>query len=102
FEYKLKDPVTIRKNQSALVPILNADVEAERDALWNRGPGSGRPLRAVWLTNPSSLTLDGGSLTVIDTDAFAGQGLIESLKPGEKRLVSYGSGLAALGTVDTG
>jgi hypothetical protein len=96
FEYKLKQPVTIRKNESALVPILNAPVDAERVSVWNRGAASGRPLRGVWLTNTSGLTLDGGSFTVIDGDAFAGQGLVESLKPGEKRLVSYGADLAVL------
>jgi hypothetical protein len=96
FEYKMKQPVTIRKNESALVPILNTEVDAERVSLWSRGVGSGRPLRGVWLTNSSALTLDGGSFTVVDGDTFAGQGLVESLKPGEKRLVSYGADLAVL------
>jgi hypothetical protein len=96
FEYRLKEPVTIRKNESALVPILNAEVDAERVSIWSRGAGSGRPLRGVWLTNSSTLTLDGGSFSVVDSDAFAGQGLLESLKPGEKRLVSYGADLAVL------
>ena len=96
FEYKLNQPVTIRKNESALVPILNAEVDAERVSLWSRGVGSGRPLRGVWLTNSSTLTLDGGSFSVVDGNTFAGQGLVESLKPGEKRLVSYGADLAVL------
>jgi hypothetical protein len=96
FEYRLTQPVTIRTNQSAMVPILNAKVNAERVSLWNRSTGSGRPLRAVWLTNTSGLTLDGGSLSVIDGNAFAGEGLVEPLKPSEKRLVSYGSDLAVM------
>jgi hypothetical protein len=96
FEYRLAQPVTIRTNQSAMVPILNAKVSAERISLWNRTPGSGRPLRAVWLTNASGLTLDGGSLSVIEANAFAGEGLVDPLKPGEKRLVSYGSDLGVL------
>jgi hypothetical protein len=50
----------------------------------------------VWLTNSSSLTLDGGSFMVIDANAFAGEGLVESMKPGERRLVSYGADLAVL------
>jgi hypothetical protein len=41
------------------------------------------------LTNASGLTLDGGSFTVLDAGAFAGEGLVEPLKPGEKRLLSY-------------
>ena len=89
FEYKLKEPVTIRKNQSALVPILGAEVEAERVSLWNPASGLNRPLRAVWLTNATGVTLDGGSFSVIEGQAFAGEGLIEPLKAGERRLLSY-------------
>jgi hypothetical protein len=98
FEYRIKEPITVRKNQSALVPIVSAEIDAEKVSLWNRAPGSGRPLRAVWLTNASGLTLDGGSMTLIDGDAFAGEGLIEALKPGERRLLSYASDLGT--TVD--
>jgi len=89
FEYRIKEPVTLQKNQSALVPIVSAEIAAEKVALWNRLGGSGRPLRAVWLTNNSGLTLDGGTISVIDANAFAGEGLIEPLKPGERRLLSY-------------
>ncbi len=88
FEYTLKQPVTIRKNQSALVPILGGNVEAERVSLWT--PSSGiRPLRAVWLTNTLGVTLDAGSVSLIDGDAFAGEAMIDALKAGERRLVSY-------------
>ena len=96
FEYRIKEPVTLRKNQSALVPIVSAEISAEKVALWNRGSGSGRPLRAVWLTNGSGLTLDGGSISVIDGNAFAGEGLIASLKPGERRLLSYAADIGVL------
>ena len=94
FEYRLTKPVTIRKNQSALVPILSAPIDAERLSVWRGAPGNGRPWRAVWLTNTTGLTLDGGSFSVIDANAFAGEGLVDPLKPGEKRIVSYGTDLA--------
>ena len=102
FEYKMRQPVTIRRNQSALVPILQAEVDAERISLWSKGAGSGRPLRGVWLTNSSTLTLDSGSFSVIDANAFAGEGLMDSLKPGERRLISYGADLAVLVKADPG
>jgi hypothetical protein len=89
FEYDVKEPVTIRKNQSALVPILQTPITAEKVSLWNPSLGSSRPLRAVWLTNSSSLTLAGGSFSVIEDETFAGEGLLDSIKPGEKRLLSY-------------
>jgi hypothetical protein len=93
FEYKLKDRVTIHKNESALVPILQTHVAAEKVSLWNSSLGSERPLRALWLTNSSALTLDGGSFTVLEDNAFAGEGLTDPIKPNEKRLISYAADL---------
>ena len=92
FEYKLKTPVTIPKNQSALVPILSGEVDAEKVSLWN--PGAGRPLRAVWITNGTGATLDAGTFSVTEADAFAGEGLMNPLKAGERRLLSYAADLA--------
>lgn len=96
FEDRIREPITVRKNQSALVPIVSAEIDAEKVSLWNRAPGNGRPLRAVWLTNGTGLTLDGGSMTLIDGNAFAGEGLIEPLKPGERRLLSYAADLGTM------
>ena len=89
FEYKLKQPVTVRRNQSAMVPVVQHDVAVERVSLWSAARGVAQPLRAVWLTNDTGLTLDGGSLTLVEGGAFAGEGLVEAIKPGEKRFVSY-------------
>jgi hypothetical protein len=94
FEYKLKDRVTIRKNQSALVPILQARIDAEKVSVWN--PSDTSVLRALWLNNTSDLTLDGGTFNVLEGEAFAGEGLMDAIKPGEKRLLSYAADLGVL------
>ncbi len=94
FEYKLKDRVTIRKNQSAMVPILQARIDAEKVSVWN--PSQPSVLRALWINNSSDLTLDGGSFNVLESDAFAGEGLMDPIKPGEKRLLSYAADLGLL------
>jgi hypothetical protein len=99
FEYKLKEKVTIAKNQSAMVPIVHTDIAAEKVSLWNESRGTPRPLRALWLTNSSNLTLDGGSFSVLEDETFAGEGLTDALKPGEKRLLSYAVDLSM--SVDT-
>jgi hypothetical protein len=93
FEYKLQDHVTIRKNESAMVPIVQTEITTEKVSLWNAGLGTPRPLRALWFTNTSSLVLDGGSFNVIEGSAFGGEGLLESIQPGEKRLISYAADL---------
>lgn len=96
FEYKLKDRVTLKKNQSALVPIAQTEIEAEKISLWNGTNGSGRPLRGLWLKNTSPLTFDGGSFSVLENEVFAGEGLTDPIKPGERRLISYATDLGLL------
>lgn len=87
FEYEIAQPVTLRRNQSALVPFLQTNVQAERVTLWNAD--SPVPLRALWLTNSSPLTLDRGSFSVFENGEFAGEGLTDPIHSGEKRLLSY-------------
>lgn len=87
FEYDIKNRVTIGRNQSALVPILQAKLDAEKVTLWNAGEPV--PLRALWLTNNSGLALDAGTFDVMDGATFAGEGLFDTISAGQKRLISY-------------
>jgi hypothetical protein len=100
FEYALKQRISIGKDQSALVPIINKRVAAEKVTLWN--DESQQPLRALWLTNTTGLTLDAGTFNVVEDGAFAGEGLIEPLKPAEKRLLSYAADTAVRVTTADG
>jgi hypothetical protein len=87
FEYALAAPVTIHKNESAMVPILQQELPAEHVTLWSASEPT--PLRAVWLENNSKLTLDSGSFSIFESGEFAGEGLLDPIHPGEKRLLSY-------------
>jgi hypothetical protein len=87
FEYALAQPVTIHKNESAMVPILQQELPAEHVTLWSDKEST--PLRAVWLENKSKLTLDSGSFSIFESGEFAGEGLLDPIHPGEKRLLSY-------------
>ena len=87
FAYNLSDPVTIPRNGSALVPILQTPIATERVTLWS--PSEPVPLRALWITNSSQLTLDRGSFTLVENGNFGGEGLLDTIHPGERRLLSY-------------
>ncbi len=87
FEYNLKQKITIGKNQSALVPILQSPIGAEKVTIWNENSREIR--RALWITNSSGLTLDSGTFNILESDTFAGEGLIETVHPAERRLISY-------------
>ncbi len=96
FEYRIDQPVTVPRDRSALIPILQTRMEGERVSIYNEGNRADRAMGGMLLKNTSALTLEGGALTVIDGDAYAGEALMERLKPGEERLISFALDLGTL------
>ncbi len=88
FEYSFAGPVTIRKNQSAMLPFLQ-DKIAVRKLLIYKGDEGEHPVNAAEVTNTTAKTLDGGPITVYDDGAYAGEALVETFKAGDKRLIGY-------------
>jgi len=88
FEYTIATPVTVRKNESAMLPFLQGKIEARRLLIFSEGP-SRHPLQAAELKNTTGKTLDGGPITVFDANTYAGEALVETVKASDKRLISY-------------
>ncbi len=88
FEYRIAQPVTIRKNESAMLPFLQEAIETRKLLIWS-DRSSEHPTNAAELTNSTGKTLDGGPVTVYDGGAYGGEALMETLKAGDKRLISY-------------
>lgn len=99
FEYRIEQPVTVRRDRSALIPILQTRMEGSRVSVFRESEGRQRPMSGLMLKNTSPLTLEGGALTVIDGDAYAGESLLERLKPNEQRLITFALDLGTLVTV---
>jgi hypothetical protein len=88
FEYRFSEPVTVRKGESAMIPFLQQKISARKLLIYTSA-NPRHPMNAAEITNNTGKTLDGGPLTVFDADIYAGEGLIETLKAGDKRLLSY-------------
>jgi hypothetical protein len=89
FEYRIAHPITIKRNSSALIPILQSLVDGETVSLYNQATREQNPMNALYLSNNTGLTLEGGPMTIIEKDAYAGEALTGRIKPGEKRFITY-------------
>jgi hypothetical protein len=96
FEYRIEQPVTVERDRSALIPILQTKMDGERVAIYNESVRQDRPFSGVMLKNGTNLTLESGSMTVLDGDSYAGEALMERLKPKEDRLISFALDLGTL------
>ena len=88
FEYRIAQPVTIRQNESAMLPFLQQAIDGRKLLIYS-DHSSPHPTNAAELTNSSGKTLDGGPITVYDGGAYGGEALMETLKASDKRLISY-------------
>ena len=89
FEYSFATPVTVKRNESAMLPFLQQTL-GSRKLLIYADHSAANPRNAVELLNSTGKTLDGGPITVYDSGAYAGEALMETLKSSDKRLISYG------------
>jgi len=89
FAYDFTSPVTVKKGESAMLPFLQEKVTARKLLIYSENFGL-HPMDAAEVTNSTGKTLDGGPITVYDTGSYAGEALVETLKAGDKRLISYG------------
>jgi hypothetical protein len=96
FEYQIGQPVTVKRDRSALIPILQTRMEGARVSIFNEAARRNRPMSGMLLKNTSTLTLEDGAMTIIDGNAYAGEALMERLKPAEQRLISFALDLGTL------
>ncbi|HUI58000.1 MAG TPA: hypothetical protein VLY04_23655, partial [Bryobacteraceae bacterium] len=74
--------------ESAMLPFLQQSIEGRKLLIYS-DHSSQHPTNAAELTNSTGKTLDGGPITVYDGGAYGGEALMETLKAGDKRLISY-------------
>jgi hypothetical protein len=89
FEYNFSSLVTVKKGESAMLPVLQQKLGARKLLIYEESFGA-NPQNAAELTNSTGKTLDGGPITVYDGGTYAGEALVETVKAGDKRLISYG------------
>jgi hypothetical protein len=89
FEYHIPTPVTVRRNESAMLPFLQQKVDTRKLLIYS-DPSAAHPMNAAEISNTTGKTLDGGPITVYESGAYAGEALMETVKTGDKRLISYG------------
>ncbi|MEO0511345.1 MAG: hypothetical protein AAF108_00395 [Planctomycetota bacterium] len=108
FVYTVDAPVSVGRQSSAMIPIINTPVDAERISIYTRGDadrGQENPMRGVRMTNASRLELLAGPITVYDTAAtlgergvrsagtYQGDARIDRVGRGDERLIAYAQDL---------
>ena len=103
FLFTMPHPVTLHRRQSAMLPLVEGSVSAERTLVFSGSrASSGRTIHpeiGAELTNTSGMPLPAGAITVYDGGIFAGNALIGFFPEGDRRFITFGEELAVTGNV---
>jgi len=97
FAYDITTPVTLPRQQAAMIPVIAQDITADKVSLYNADADPTYPLNAIRLHNNTKLHLKSGPVTLFDAGTYAGDATMEDVAPGETRLISYAVDLSIRG-----
>jgi len=105
FEFTMKKSVSLLRQQSAMLPLVEGEVKAEKLLVFSTEDKCQNnvynPAICVELTNNTGIKLPSGPITVYDGRTYAGDALIKFFPEDEKRLISYGEDLAVTGSFNS-
>ena len=89
FHFTIAKPVVLPRRQSAMLPILNSTIQAEKVSIYNASVLAKNPLNGASLINDTGIKMPGGPITIFDGGMYAGDARVDNLVPKDKRLISY-------------
>ncbi len=88
FAYRIDEPVTVRRGESGMVPILSVKTRGERELLFNPRKNPTHPASSIRFKN-SDLTLERGPATVIDDGEYAGEAIVAFTTAGTEVILAF-------------
>jgi hypothetical protein len=89
FQYAVTAPVSVKRGESALVPIIGAEISYERELLYNGAKLPTHPVAALRFMNTTGLTLERGPVTVVEDGDYKGEAVVAFTKDGNQVVLPY-------------
>jgi len=95
FQYVIQTPVTVGRGQSAMVPVVSAMLDYQKDLLYNGSKMPAHPVATLRLKNASGLTLERGPVTVLESGEYVGEAVLPFTAANGEIVVPYSVELSA-------
>ncbi len=89
FQYVIDHPVTLPRQKSAMLPIVQKEVDATRLSIYNERTQAKHPLLGLRFKNTTGMHLMQGPITVFEGSSYAGDARVLDITPKDERLISY-------------
>ena len=89
FRYDIENPVTIKRGQSAMVPIIQANIECVKEHVYNGQKMPHNPLVTMRIRNDTGLVLERGPIVVLDESTYVGEAILPYTVPKAENHIPY-------------
>jgi hypothetical protein len=87
--FSLKQPVSIKKGESALLLLHSMDIPKETINIYNQQQHATHPFKAIEIENVTSYGWEEGPVTIYDAGEYAGEAMLKRVPKGEKQIIPY-------------
>ena len=87
--YLIDHKVSLARQRSALLPLVNQEITAQRVSIFNDKVNGKFPLRGLKIKNATGQNLMQGPVPVYDGGSYAGDARLPDLQANEERLLSF-------------
>jgi hypothetical protein len=87
--YQVPTPISVRRGQSAMVPLIDAEVTYESLCVYNPAKMLNHPLLVWHLQNTTGVALEQGPITILHDDHYLGEGLMRFTGVGDDIQITY-------------
>ena len=89
FQYNVTTPVSVKRGESALVPIIGSEISYERELLYNGAKLPNHPVASLRFENTTGLTLERGPVTVVEDGDYKGEAVVPFTKDNNSVYLPY-------------
>jgi hypothetical protein len=76
FKYDIANPVTVKRGQSAMVPILSNEITCKKEHVYNNLKMPRNPVVTMRIKNDSGAVLERGPILVLDEGTYVGEAIL--------------------------
>jgi len=89
FKYDIDTPVTVKRGQSAMVPILQCPITCVKEHIYNNEKMPLNPVVTMRIKNDSGAVLERGPILVLDENTYVGEAILPYTTTGSENHVAY-------------
>ncbi len=89
FRYKIGTPISLKRNNSGLIPILQSETKANLYALYNPEIQKEHPMNIVEFKNTADVSLEEGPISIYKESIFLGESILPFTSAAETKKIPY-------------